>query len=178
MSTVLEKDEIIMQLANISGEMTRYCAGVEESLFFIQPAEKWSIAENIRHLITSANTTRLAFSLPRFLIRVYAGKPNRNSRDYNELVAKYNLALAQGGKASGRYIPKRSAEPENKQKLLSKFSGAMDKLINSIQKNWNDPQLDKYIVPHPLLGKITLRELGYFTIFHTEHHLTTIKSRM
>jgi len=164
MSTVLEKDEIIMQLANISGEMTRYCAGVEESLFFIQPAEKWSIAENIRHLITSANTTRLAFSLPRFLIRVYA--------------AKYNLALAQGGKASGRYIPKRSAEPENKQKLLSKFSGAMDKLINSIQKNWNDPQLDKYIVPHPLLGKITLRELGYFTIFHTEHHLTTIKSRM
>ena len=51
----------------------------------------------------------------------------------------------------------------------------MDKLAHAIKLKWKDPQLDQYIAPHPLLGKITLRELGYFTIYHTYHHLETIQ---
>lgn len=31
-------------------------------------------------------------------------------------------------------------------------------------------ELDKYILPHPLLGKLTIREMMYFTIYHVEHH--------
>lgn len=54
----------------------------------------------------------------------------------------------------------------------------MKKLITAINKNWSDPQLDQYLAPHPLLGKLTLRELGYFTIYHTEHHLNIIKERL
>jgi len=54
----------------------------------------------------------------------------------------------------------------------------MDKLIIAIEKKSTDTQLDQYIAPHPLLGKITLRELGYFTIYHTQHHLAIIKDRL
>ena len=54
----------------------------------------------------------------------------------------------------------------------------MRKLINALQTKWDDKQLDKYLAPHPLLGKITLRELSYFTIYHTEHHLLIIKERL
>jgi len=42
-------------------------------------------------------------------------------------------------------------------------------------KNYNEANLDKYIIPHPLLGKLTLREMLFFTIHHNEHHLDLIK---
>ena len=42
----------------------------------------------------------------------------------------------------------------------------------------HEEDLDRYLAPHPLLGKITLRELAYFTIYHTHHHLQIIKDRM
>jgi hypothetical protein len=34
------------------------------------------------------------------------------------------------------------------------------------------------MVPHPSLGKITMRELLLFTIYHTEHHLKVIEKRV
>ena len=34
----------------------------------------------------------------------------------------------------------------------------------------DEKQLDAYLLPHPLLGKLTLREMLYFTIYHVEHH--------
>jgi len=173
----LPKEEIIRQLETVSKELTGFCIAIKKELFFQQPVNKWSIAQNVKHLITSTDTTRLAFSLPKFVVRLYAGKPNRPSRTYDELVAKYILKLKQGGRASGRYIPKLISPENGQEKMLHIFSKAIYRLAGSIQKKWADPQLDRYIAPHPLLGKITLRELCYFTIYHTQHHLNIIKER-
>jgi len=51
----------------------------------------------------------------------------------------------------------------------------MKKMSRALQKKWKEPQPDAYIAPHPLLGKITLRELVYFTIYHTGHHQEGIR---
>ncbi len=37
-------------------------------------------------------------------------------------------------------------------------------------------QLDTFILPHPLLGKVTLREMLYSTIYHVQHHQKQIKN--
>ena len=178
MPGILSKEEIILQAQEVSSRFSSFCSGISNELFFRQPAVKWSVAQNVTHLITSANMIRLAYRLPKFIVRIYGGKPNRTSRTYEELVAKYKLKLEQGGRASGRFIAKPVSEKEGKEKILQAFTKSMSPLIKAIQKNWNDPQLDRYIAPHPLLGKITLRELCYFTIYHTEHHLYIIKERL
>lgn len=162
-------------LAKATNEFLQYCSSLSDEQFFHQPHEKWSPAQQVKHLIIAANNTRLAYSLPKFVIRLYVGKPNRPSRTYDELVAKYKLKLEQGGRASGRFIPKPIAAGYGKEKMLTAFKRSMDKLSNTIHKKWKEPQPDKYIAPHPLLGKITLRELGYFTIHHTYHHLESIQ---
>jgi hypothetical protein len=174
----LAKEEILQQLSSVSEEFTSFCSAIDDDTFFRQPKEKWSIAQNVNHLTISANTTRLVFLLPKFITRLYAGKPNRPSRSYDELVSRYKLKLQQGGRASGRYIPKIIPLKTGKQNLSQSFAASMEKLIHSIEKKWTNPQLDQYIAPHPLLGKITLRELGYFTIYHTRHHLSIIKERL
>ena len=175
MTGMLTIPEIQQQLLTAEHEFTRYCTTLTEQKFFYQPDGKWSPAQQVKHLIISANNTKLAFALPKFIVRWYAGKPNRPSRSYDELVAKYNLKLLQGGKASGRFIPKPISAGYGKQKMIDQFKRSMDKLAQAISSKWEELQLDQYIAPHPLLGKITLRELGYFTIHHTYHHLESIE---
>ncbi len=174
----MAKDEIIKQLHAASKEFSDYCCNVNTDKFFHQSGEKWSAAQNIKHLVISANATRLVFNLPKFFTKLYVGKPNRPSRSYDELVNKYNLKLQHGGKASSRFIPPALSSAIGKDSLVKSFTLSMNKLINAIEKKWTDPQLDQYIAPHPLLGKITLRELCYFTIYHTHHHLAIIKERV
>lgn len=178
MPGIQTKDEIVYHLEKISKEFSSFCSGINPEIFFRQPAEKWSVAQNVTHLITSANMTKLAYRLPKFMVRIYGGKPNRPSRSYDELAAKYKMKLEQGGRASGRFVAKPVSVKNGKENILHTFNKAMETLVNTIQKNWDDPQLDKYIAPHPLLGKITLRELCFFTIYHTEHHLNIVKERL
>ena len=84
------------------------------------------------------------------------------------MVAKYKLRLEAGGKAMGRFIPK-PVLPGQKAILKNKLIKAVDRLCKKIDK-YNEKQLDYYILPHPLLGKLTVREMLYFTIYHVEHH--------
>ena len=173
----MSKEEIIKELDAACLKFIEFCSDIDIRTFNFQPPDKWSIAQNTEHLTISANTTRLAFSLPKFIVKIYAGKPNRDSRTYDELVNKYKLKLQQGGKASGRFIPQKIVG-EDKIVMLSRFKKSMNKLTDTIKNKWDDNNLDKYIAPHPLLGKITLRELCYFTIYHTYHHLNIIKGRL
>jgi hypothetical protein len=173
---IMQKEEILKASKTIFNQFTDVCLQVPDEKFFLQPKEKWSIAENADHLIRAIKITRLAYSLPKFFVRMAFGKPNRDSRSYEELVAKYKLKLEQGGKATGRYIPKVTVP--KKVELMKEWQKRNEKYLESLELKWKDQQLDQYIAPHPLLGKITLRELCYFTIYHTEHHLNIIKTRL
>lgn len=173
----MTKSEILTMAEKTFSACTNYCKRINETDFFDKPTNKWSVAENVQHLIISTNTATLAYWLPKFLVRWVGGKPNRNSRTYDELVAKYKKKLAEGGAASGRFVPKPIAINYGKEKLMQYWIKATSKHIAAIQKNRSENDLDNYLVKHPLLGRITLRELCYFTIYHTEHHLNIISSR-
>jgi len=171
----LSKDQIISATVKSFDAFTAACAAADEALCFNRPSpEKWSVAENIQHLIVSTNTSRLAYTLPLFLVRWIGGTPNRDSRSYEALVERYNDKLAAGGKASGRFVPKPMDIKCGKDKLLQNWQKATAKFIAAVKNNTSESKLDDYLAPHPLLGKITLRELCYFTIYHTEHHLNII----
>ena len=131
----------------------------------------------MQNLILATNTTTLGYKLPNFLVRRVGGKPNRPSRTYDELLARYMKKLEDGAKASARYVPKPIAIKYGKEKLLSNWNKATQKFITALDNNRTEEDLDKYLAKHPLLGPITLRELCYFTIFHTFHHLESINKR-
>lgn len=100
--------------------------------------------------------------MPKFVLIILFGKTNRSSRTYDELVIKYEAKLTAGGKASRPFIPL-PVSFEKKDELVKKYVQQKQKLIPKIEKQ-SEADLDKYILPHPLLGKITLREMLYFTI--------------
>jgi hypothetical protein len=170
----MTKTGIITAAEKIFQQFSETCNSMDEALLFKKPGEKWSAAENIQHLIISTNITTLAYRLPKFIVRLIGGRPNRASRSYEELKEKYYKKLADGGKASGLFVPKPIEIKYGKQKLMLNWQKATEGFINALSKSRTEQDLDKYLAKHPLLGRITLRELGHFTIFHTEHHLQAV----
>ena len=177
MNFLLDRFQIVHNTETTFTELAAYCNNVDEAFFFMHIDNKWSIAENLQHLIISAKITNLALRVPRFMLRMFYGKPNRPSRSYEELITKYNHKLEAGAVASGRYIPKEKEINKGKDELINNWNAIAAKYLGRIKYYWDEEALDNYIVPHALLGKITIRELMYFTIHHTKHHLKTIRLR-
>jgi uncharacterized damage-inducible protein DinB len=168
-------EEILEDSAQAFSELAAHLKQITEEHFFQKPANgKWSIAQHLQHLIIATRTATAAYILPKFLVRLIGGKPNRPSRSYDELVQKYLNELKQGGRATGRYIPQPIPAVKGKATMMAHWQKATGNYIRAIRDNWTDNKLDHYVVRHPLLGKITLRELGYFIIYHTRHHQQNI----
>lgn len=170
--------EIAAMVLEAGHDYSQYCEGIPAEKFFHQPPGKWSPAMQTRHLFRSTNMARLGFTLPKFMVRWIGGRPNRASRTYEELVNRYQQKLQQGGRASGRYIPPPIPESYGQIRLLQEFDSAMKKFAAAIAGTKKEEQLDQYLAPHPLLGKITLRELAYFTIHHARHHQQSIAAML
>lgn len=177
MTFLLDRFQIIQNTETVFKETTSYCKNVEDINFFKRIDGKWSIAENIQHLTTATKTTNLALKVPKFVLHLLFGKPNRPSRSYEELVAKYQAKLEAGGAASGRYVPSAKDINRSKEELIEKWESACNTYLSRMKYYWDEETLDRYIVRHPLLGRITVRELAYFTIYHTKHHLKAIRQR-
>ena len=156
----MTREEIIQELEKGFDQVINVTELLEPTLFFKKIDSKWSVVDNLEHLILSVKPLKLAFRLPKFIL-LYFGKPNRPIRTYEELVKKYLERLSAGGKATSAFVPK--SNYQDKRLLLENFKQVNQGFIKSLEK-WNDADLDRYLIPHPLLGKLYVREMLYFTI--------------
>ena len=60
---------------------------------------------------------------------------------------------------------------------VARWSAEVTRLAGAIE-GWSESALDRYRLPHPLLGKLTVREMLLFTFYHHEHHANTVKRRL
>ncbi|MEP7318795.1 MAG: DinB family protein [Panacibacter sp.] len=169
----MTKQEIIDQLRSNYKAFTGLIAKLDEKEFLFTEKNKWTAGQQAEHILRSVKPVTLAFGLPMLLLRIMFGKANRPSRGYGTLVHRYYDKLAAGGKASGRFIPPEIAY-EQQQKICTAIMAVTETLCNRIEK-YSEEQLDKYILPHPLFGKLTCREMLYFTVYHVEHHQNNIQ---
>ena len=164
----MTKEEIANLMQSSHNNFIELQSGLNEKQFTTSPHGKWNPSQELDHIIRAVQPVVLAFSLPPFLLKLAFGKSNRPSKSYDGLVEKYHTKLAQGGRAIGRFIPK-GINFMNRLKSIEKLESLVTKL-NKRTMAKNEAALDQYILPHPLLGKLTLREMLYFTAYHAEHH--------
>ena len=164
----MERQKIIELLKENHRLFINYINNLTNEEFLITNQEKWTAGQQLDHIYLAVKPVVLALSLPKLITRFLFGKANRPSKTYEDLVKKYQAKLQNGGKATGRFIPK--TIPLNQKEILSKeLSKATNALCQKIE-NFTEQELDTLILPHPLLGKLTIREMLYFTIYHVEHH--------
>lgn len=129
---------------------------------------KWTAAQQLEHIVLCLSPLVQVFSMDKPMIEQYFGKTEREGQDYETLLTAYKEKLNEGGKAPKQYVPDNEIQNQ-KEMLIGKLVHLVKALCLKIE-TFSDHELDTLLIPHPLLGKLTLREMLYNAIYHVEHH--------
>lgn len=168
----LNQHEIHSRINSSFDNFVDFVQTLPDHRFTATPYGKWSAGQQLQHLIKSIRPVATAMGYPKILLR-YFGSSSQPSRPYQELVEDYRQLLANGAKSTTTYQPG-VVYGAQRPVLIEAFLKQKEKLLENLGR-WSEAELDKYRLPHPLLGKITIREMLYFTAYHTEHHLEQLK---
>ena len=173
LASVLSASEV--DVAAFFGSLTS-----EELVLRVESA--WTAAEQLAHLNTVVSAVAKGFAAPRLLLRIRYGRSRSSRRGHTALRDHYRGLLASGGRAAGPFVPARhDLEPPqieaHRQSLLARW-GRVNGRLQKAFAPWDEKDLDTIRLPHPLLGKITAREMIYFTVYHSEHHVAATKRRL
>ena len=174
------KDDLLRACNQLRTEGLGFWRRIDADRFWSRQNVVWSPADNVRHLILSTVPVARALRVHRLILGTLFGVAKTPSRNWTSLCSTYLAGLASGGTA-GRYAPKQTAPPTNtleeQQQLVSQFAFTLRRLEEGI-KPWNERDLERYRLPHPVLGRLTVREMLMFTLFHVEHHQENVARRL
>ena len=89
--------------------------------------------------------------------------------------------LVAGAGARGRYVPESAAgasrDAGDRDRLLERWLSVGEELTAALEA-WRDRDLDRYRLPHPLLGKLTMREMVGWSLYHGHQHWRRVRERM
>lgn len=185
-STVFEipspttQSELATALTALHEEIGAYMASFSTAAFFAPQGEAWPPATHVRHLTKSIRPLARAMGLPRPVLWLRFGPARRPSRSFEEMRDFYRGRLAEGIQA-GRYTPspqrKDGLSAEDWQAQILDYFKIAGRDLDKALARWKERALDRYRLPHPALGKLTVREMLYFTLYHNHHHASRVRER-
>lgn len=164
----MDKNKIVDLLTQSHHSLIAYIDGLTIHEFMFLLPEKWSPGQHLGHILLSVKALSRVFGMEKATIEQSFGKTNRPNRNYEDLVEAYFEQLSGGGKAPERFISK-IILPEERTALSNSLSNEV-KIFTEKVVSFTEDELDTLLVPHPLLGDLTLREMLYNAIYHPAHH--------
>ncbi|MBT8233502.1 MAG: DinB family protein [Saprospiraceae bacterium] len=173
----MEKPEIFKQL-NISFEKLIYWLDNHPQHKFSEVIieGKWTAGQHIQHLLQSTKPVNTIMKMPKLFLRYKWGTCNRPERTFDALVNKYETKLSKNTQPGPKRFQPPIVSAAQKSAIIEKLDSERHKMIR-IASKWSEKALSKYVIPHPLLGKLSVREMLYFTILHTDHHRLILKKK-
>lgn len=171
--------EIANALRRLCQESELYWNAMSAREFVSPIGTAWSPADNVRHLTKSVVPLMRVMRVPKIVLRLMYGTSPSMSRSYRELVSIYHTALRRGAQA-GRFAPEPRAEigspDEYRRQVLARHHAAVDGLATEVTA-WQHHHIDALRLPHPVLGKLTVREMLLWTLYHNLHHVLVVARR-
>lgn len=129
---------------------------------------KWTAGEQLLHILKSVRPVSTGLKLPIFIPKLLFGPPNREPMPYDVIVKNYQKKLAEGLTAPPRYEPSK-VDFASREKLLAAVVSTVASIVKSAAAR-TERDLDSVTFPHPSLGKLSIREMLLFTLYHVRHH--------
>jgi hypothetical protein len=170
--------EIIKLLETKEDSLKSLFANQPDHFWEVHPEDKWTAGQHVIHLVQSSTPLLKALKLPNFILKWKFSTSNRPSRTYEEVIHRYEEKLAAAGPGVvGPFSRKMPDSPASEShQWLSKLSD-LNKGINNITKKLSNKELDTILLPHPLMGKMTLREILMWNTHHLQHHINVLHSK-
>lgn len=174
------RDEVLAELGKLHRASREYWASFPTADFLAPIGASWSPADTVRHLTKSIRPVAKALRLPRLALVLVFGPARRPSRSFAEVRGAYHARLAEGVDA-GRFAPRKDATPANVEAYRARIVDFHEQAAAALVANlarWPERSLDRYRMPHPVLGKLTVREMMFFTLYHNLHHVLVVERRL
>lgn len=173
------KEEIASAAVHLEASVRGFFEELAADVFFSRPSVGWSAAENLKHLIKAAAAVNLGLATPRPLLGVF-GLSREKSRRLSAVREAYLARLAAGARA-GIYAPFGEPPPADGEArragLLGKWNRTQARFVKALN-GWSEEELDRYRLPHPIIGRISVREMCMFGLLHVEHHIGIVRARL
>lgn len=170
----MEKSQIHTLLKSQHEELLQFIQRLSDEEIHLQKEGKWSALQNMDHLLKSAQAVNPAVRKSSIVLRAAFGKPNREARTYEGLVQRYQERLAKAELAPPKQFRAEDSKALNRIKVMEDYDAEVQKFLRFV-RSVKERKLDRTLLPHPLLGKLLLREILYFMHYHTDHHYRAIK---
>ncbi len=172
----MNKTTLIDFLNEGVNEVVAFAYASPAEAFYFKPAENvWSAAENVQHLSQSVQPLNRLFGRPKTYFLEKWGPAAHPSRSYEEVVGAYHAALNGRQGAAGAFAP--LTPTPDAVALASEFKQDYLSLIVHLSE-WDEQELEGHVIPHPLMGPLTVREMLLFTAYHIRHHHQIMVSRV
>ncbi len=173
---IQSKADIIEDWIASNEAVAAFVSELNESQWSAKPhAEKWSIAGHVEHLFLSGNPVSSALKIPKEMLEARFGLYEGEHHDFLTLKAFYKNQLAKNPLPINPVAPSDEALPQTE--LLQSWAMIKSKIPQRLEV-WTEEDLDRYCLLHPLLGPLSVRGMLFFTIFHTDHHLESVKEML
>jgi len=173
----MDKETIIKTLESNHLKLNIWIRDVGLDQWEKGPQGKWTVGQHILHLVISDRLLNKALATPKFFLKYKFGTANRPSRSYEDVAKRYQERLLENIERS-REFNKELKKPSLKEyeEILETLQ-ILNKKLQYKTRKLKDEYLDTLLLPHPLMGRMTLREIIMWSSYHTEHHLQILKEK-
>ncbi len=172
----MDKKAIAEILEQKHQELFDWLENQPEEKWTSAPKGKWTVGQHTQHLLNSLQRLNHAMSFPSFLLKYKYGTSNRELRSYDVVAKRYEDKLSQNLDRAQKFNQNLKAPSLAKKEAIITNLKIQNKKLQHKTRKWKDRNLDNLILPHPLMGKMPVRELVMWTAHHTEHHTHSLKN--
>lgn len=170
----MDKEIAIDLIIKNSTNLTLWTKTLSEEEFFKNHQEdKWSTAQQIDHLRKTSKLINRSFYLSKPILWYRFGKLKREEHDYETLEKLFKDKIKVSVLSSPQKLMPGDLSSTSKTELINRYVNTNQKLITSLRGK-KEAYLSNYVLPHPILGKLSIREMAYFVAIHTQHHFDLI----
>ena len=173
------REEIARELERLHRDSAAFYATMPTAVFVAPQGTAWSPGDHVRHLTKSMRALNRGLKLPVVVLWWKFGRAREPSRSYDAIVQAYRTRLETFDGRSNPFAPAAMAgrDPEEWRAEVMRFHEVAVRELVGHTRRYDEAALDKYRVPHPLLGKLTLREMFFFMLYHNLHHVRLVAAR-
>lgn len=169
----MTKHELIRTFIQNHEEAVAYITGLSDVQLHYAAEGKWSPQQQLQHISLTIAPFPKALISKEYLSQKF-GSIDRPIWDYQTVLEHYFKTSL---KAPVQYVPEIELKPRPKEEVVQTLFHNL-KAIGLLLEEYSEEELDVLVLPHPLLGKLTLREMFCLMGYHPLHHIKQMKEML
>ncbi|ERJ60842.1 DinB family protein [Sphingobacterium paucimobilis] len=148
-----------------------YIDQLEKEGYLYTQGGKWTAGQQLHHVGSTIVPFTKALVSKEYLVQKF-GDLDRSTWSYQTVLDNYAKTSL---KAPEQFLPPAEVSFEQKETIITSLHSDLKK-ISALLELYEEDELDLLVIPHPLLGKMNIREIFYLMGYHPIHHLKQIKT--